>query len=212
MLVNIELTDMNHPPDMQSLLRTGESNSLEFKSSFDRETVETLVAFANAQGGTVLIGVADDGAVKGVTLGKETLNEWLVQIKSATSPSIIPDIDAITIENKSIVVICIDEYPVKPVNTRGKYFKRIATANHQLTLSEITDLYLHSLQLSWDSYIAPRVSLDALSVAKIEKFIDQVNQGGRFSLDNSPLLALEKLKYVVNAQPTWAAQIGRAHV
>ena len=108
-------------------------------------------------------------------------------------------------EGKNVVIICLDEYPVKPVNTKGKYFKRIATSNHQLTLSEITDLYMQSLQLSWDSYEAPRESLDALSVTKIEKFIDQVNQGGRFTLDNSPLLALEKLKYVVHSRPTWAA-------
>ena len=63
--------------DMMSLMHDGESQTVEFKSSFDRETIETLVAFANAQGGTVLIGVADDGSVKGVTIGKETLNEWL---------------------------------------------------------------------------------------------------------------------------------------
>lgn len=187
------------------LLESDELQIVEFKTSFGRETIETLVAFANAQGGSVLVGVADDALVKGVTLGKETLNDWLGQIKSATSPSIIPDIDTVTMGVKNVVTICIDEYPIKPVNTKGKYFKRIATSNHQLTLSEITDLYMHSLQLSWDSYEAPRESLDALSVTKIETFIDQVNQGGRFTLDNSPLLALEKLKYVVNSRPTWAA-------
>lgn len=160
------------------LIESGESQVAEFKASFGRENIETLVAFANAQGGSVLVGVADDGLVNGVTLGRETLNDWLGQIKSATSPSIIPDLDAVTMEGKNIVIIGINEYPVKPVNTKGKYFKRVATSNHQLTLSEITDLYMQSLQLSWDSYEAPRESLDALSVTKIEKFIDQVNQGG----------------------------------
>jgi len=193
------------PVNIDRLIESGESQFVEFKVSFEKEAIETLVAFANAQGGTVLVGVADDGSVKGVTLGKETLNSWLGQIKSASSPSIIPDFDAITIGGKIVVVIRIEEYPVKPVNTKGKYFKRIATSNHQLSLSEITDLYMHSLQLSWDSYEAPRESLDALSVAKIERFIDQVNQGGRFSLDSSPLFALEKLKYVVHTHPTWAA-------
>ncbi len=187
------------------MVELGESQIVEFKTSFEKETIETLVAFANAQGGTVLVGVADDRLVKGVTLGKETLNNWLGQIKSATSPSIIPDIAAEMVGGKIVVIISIDEYPVKPVNTKGKYFKRIATSNHQLSLSEITDLYMQSLQLSWDSCEAPRGSLDELSVTKIDKFVEQVNQGGRFSLDNSPLHALEKLKYVVNSRPTWAA-------
>ena len=188
-----------------NLVNRGESETVEFKTSFDRETVETLVAFANTRGGTVLIGVADDGSVRGATLGKETLNDWLGQVKSATSPAIIPDIDAIQVEGRIVVAIRVGEYPVKPISTRGRYFKRVAAANHQLGLSEITDLYMQSLQLSWDAYEAPRETLDALSLPKIERFIAQVNQSGRFTLDPSPLFALEKLKYIANGRPTWAA-------
>jgi len=190
---------------IQELITRGESETVEFKTSFDREAIESLVAFANARGGNVLIGVADDGSIRGATLGKETLNDWLVQIKAATSPAIIPDIKAFQVEGRAVVAIRVGEYPVKPISTRGRYFKRVAAANHQLRLSEITDLYMQSLQLSWDAYEAPRESLDALSLSKIERFIEQVNQSGRFTLDQSPLLALEKLKYIVNGRPTWAA-------
>ncbi len=115
----------------QSLL-AGESQTLEFKTSFDKATVETLVAFANAQGGTVLIGVSDAGEVRGTTLGKESLNEWLVQIKSSTSPSIIPDLLAHEINGKTIVAIDIAEFPVKPVSTKGRYYKRVASSNQAL--------------------------------------------------------------------------------
>ena len=66
--------------DIGTLLRDGESRTLEFKSSFDRETIETVVAFANAGGGVILIGFSDKGVVTGVSLGKETMNEWLGQI------------------------------------------------------------------------------------------------------------------------------------
>ncbi len=196
---------MSNSAKILDLLQHGESQILEFKSTFDREAIETLVAFANTAGGTVLVGVADDGYVRGVTIGKESLNEWLGQIKAATSPAIIPDIAATKINGKNVVTISVGEYPVKPVNTKGKYFKRVASSNHQLRLSEITDLYMQSLQLSWDAYPAPKESLDTLSVIKIEKFIEAVNQSGRFTLDNSPLLALEKLKLITANSPTWAS-------
>ena len=37
--------------DIDVLVRAGESYTVEFKTSFNRETIESLVAFANAQGG-----------------------------------------------------------------------------------------------------------------------------------------------------------------
>ena len=187
-------------------IAAGESQTLEFKTSFDKASIATLVAFANAQGGTVLVGVSDAGSVQGVTLGKETLNEWLGQIKSATSPALIPEIIAHSIDGKTIVEIEIREFPVKPVNTRGRYYKRIASSNHALNTSEIADLYMQSLQLSWDAYEAQGYTLDHLSEAKIQRFIRLVNQHGRFALDETNLYAaLEKLNYLKNGKPTWAA-------
>ena len=94
---------------INNLLQAGESQTIEFKASFGRETVESLVAFANVQGGTVLIGVSDDSSILGTTIGKETLNDWLGQIKSSTSPAIIPNIDAVQVDNKWIVAIHINE-------------------------------------------------------------------------------------------------------
>ena len=145
---------------IRSLLGQGESQVLEFKASFDRAAIESLVAFANAQGGRVLVGMSDTGKPLGVTLGKETLNEWLGQIKSATSPSLIPDIIAHDIDDKTIVEIDIREFPVKPVSTRGRYFKRIASSNHALSSGEIADLYMQSLQLSWDAYEARNAAVE----------------------------------------------------
>ena len=122
---------------MTQLLLVGESQTVEFNTSFDKTTVESLVAFANAQGGTILVGVNDAGLIHGLSLDKETPNEWLGQIKSATSPSLIPDKVAEHINGKTVVVIPAGEFLVKPVSTRGRYFKRVASSNHQLGLAEI---------------------------------------------------------------------------
>ena len=55
---------------LDRLLAEGESETTEFKESLDREALETVAAFANTRGGTLLIGVHDDGTVRGITLGK----------------------------------------------------------------------------------------------------------------------------------------------
>jgi ATP-dependent DNA helicase RecG len=62
-----------HKTPLRRLLAEGESEAVEFKESLDEEAVETVAAFSNTKGGTLLIGVADDGTVKGVTLGKVSI-------------------------------------------------------------------------------------------------------------------------------------------
>ncbi|MGE3550661.1 MAG: helix-turn-helix domain-containing protein, partial [Geobacter sp.] len=193
--------------DIELLLSAGESEAVEFKSSFDREAIETLAAFANASGGTVLVGVTDTATVRGVMLGKETLNEWLGQIKASTSPSIIPDIEPVAFQGKTIVVLSTPAFPVKPVACKGKYFRRTASSNHQMQLSQIADMYLQSLQISWDSYTHAPAGLDDLDLQQIEHFIVEVNDHGRFQLDQSPLAALEKLRLIRGDQPTHAAML-----
>ena len=52
--------------DLIQLLKIGENEQIEFKKSFDKEAVESLSSFANTKGGCVLIGVEDNGVVKGL--------------------------------------------------------------------------------------------------------------------------------------------------
>ncbi|HJH30944.1 MAG TPA: ATP-dependent DNA helicase, partial [Methanosarcinaceae archaeon] len=62
------------------LIKTGESDTVEFKKKFDDRTIESAVAFANTKGGMIFIGVSDKNNIMGITIGKETLNKWTNQI------------------------------------------------------------------------------------------------------------------------------------
>jgi len=56
--------------DKLTKLPKKESAKVEFKSTFNEEAIESLVAFSNAKGGTVYVGVSDKGKVQGVTVGE----------------------------------------------------------------------------------------------------------------------------------------------
>ena len=60
------------------------------------------------------------------------------------------------------MIIKVDEFPVKPVNFKGGYFKRVKNSNHQMNLTEISNLYLHFLQLSWDAYPDQNIKISDL--------------------------------------------------
>ena len=187
------------------IIKTGENETVEFKVTFDKEVVESLVAFANTKGGYVFIGVSNKIKLTGIDVGKETIQNWNNQIKQNTQPSIIPDIYTETIKGKNIVIIHIKEFPVKPVSTKGRYYKRVKNSNHQLSLNEVTNFYLQTFNLSWDASPYPNQTLDDLDVDKINKFIKSVNDSGRFRLDENPLLALNKLRLINENKPTGAS-------
>ena len=52
--------------ELMKLIRKGESETVEFKENFDKDTIKTSGAFANTKGGIILIGVSDSDKVKGV--------------------------------------------------------------------------------------------------------------------------------------------------
>lgn len=150
------------------LIAQGESACVEFKSSFQKDAIETLTAFANTKGGSVLLGVNDAGQIVGVTLQAETAQGWVNQCKQVTSPRIIPDIELIQVDGKTVAVVSIGEYPIKPVACKGRYYKRAGNANHQMTATEISDAHIKLINSSWDYHPDPEHPIASISEAKVK--------------------------------------------
>jgi ATP-dependent DNA helicase RecG len=183
-----------------------ENQHIEFKSGFNEEVIETLSAFANTKGGRVLVGVRNDGEpVKNFIVGEESLQQWLNEIKNKTQPAIIPNAEVIEYKGSEVVEFSVQEFPVKPIACRGRYFKRIKNANHQLSPMEIADMNLQTLQVSWDSYPAQNVEIQDIDLEKVRKFVNKVNETGRFYLTGNLLSDLKKLKLINNEKITNAA-------
>ena len=90
---------------LQHILAQGENEHTEFKTSFGDEVILALVAFANTKGGTVYMGISDRGEIKGVYLSKETVAQWINEIKNKTAPVIIPDAEVISEQGKTIIAL-----------------------------------------------------------------------------------------------------------
>jgi len=159
-----------------SKLPKNESITVEFKTSFNEEVIESLVAFSNTKGGTLYLGVSDSGKIHGLTIGKETIPNIINEIKCKTSPQVIIEAEIITIDKKDIITLTVPEYPIKPVSTRGKYFKRKSNSNHLLSINEIANEHLKTINSSWDYYIDSNHSEENLSKEKIAKFIKEVKK------------------------------------
>jgi len=97
--------------DLQNIIKSGESDTVEFKQSFNKTVIETLVAFSNSNGGRVLIGVDNTGAIKGVSITEESVQKWINEIKQNTEPQIIPDTETISIEEKKLLFYPLSNIP-----------------------------------------------------------------------------------------------------
>jgi len=91
---------------LEEVLRTGEGQTVEFKTSFaeQKEAIQTMVGFANSQGGRVFIGVEDDGTVVPVAIGKNTLENLAADIRDHTYPSLPAFIEQLDCNGEKIVV------------------------------------------------------------------------------------------------------------
>ena len=130
---------------MDSLLKSlykGENESLEFKESLrlEEEICQAVSAFSNANGGLIVAGVADDGTILGIDVGRNTLEEMANYIKRNTEPAIFPSMRILDAEGKKIIVIEIKESLEKPVFFRNHAYKRVGRTNQRIPSSEMRKL------------------------------------------------------------------------
>ncbi|MCH8519868.1 MAG: ATP-binding protein [Nanoarchaeota archaeon] len=66
--------------ELLELIALGEGQNLEFKESFSsndmrRVIKNTICGFANSEGGKILVGVRDDGSIKGIRVDNNVLSQ-----------------------------------------------------------------------------------------------------------------------------------------
>lgn len=207
-----EIHSLNHHwagemSDLQELIIRGESETLEFKRSFGTETIESLGAFANAEGGIVLVGVEDDGTICGVTVGKRTIEDWAHQIREATDPRLLPSIYVASIGARTCGVISVQRSAGAPVSVRGLFLRRVGRSNQRMSHAEIMQRLWTTSGLSWDAGAEPGASLDDLNMEEVRHYVNQVKRLGRRPVPEgtSEVEFLERLKLLDAGVPTRSA-------
>ena len=151
-------------PEYQSILQQPESETLQFKERFNADVIERAVTFANTRGGRIIIGFSDDGTPTGVNFRKEVLRDYVNQIATATEPLIMPAAEEITDTKGQIIALFVTEFPLKPVSTRGRCYRRSGSTTRQMTPSKIAELHMHSTGQSMDAVIVRDKTQDDLKI------------------------------------------------
>jgi len=169
------------------LIRQGENASIEFKKELPRpeSIAKEIIAFANTQGGTLLIGVSDDGRVCGV-LEQKNIEEYFSNI---ARNNIIPALNVITqminYENKKVIVVTVPKGKDKPYQTLNHQFLvRIGSTNRVATQSELMRLFQQSGVFHYDAMHVENTSIKQVNLNKITEYFD--NYQVDFSTEEHP--------------------------
>ena len=157
--------------DLKQRITQGENATTEFKENFDQEAIETAAAFANTDGGIILIGVSDKRELRGITIGKETLRDISNRISQATEPRVTPDIQSVAVKGKSVLLIHITESRIKPVSVKGRCYKRVGNSNRVMSPQEIAQMHLDATGQTWDQLPVTRAGIDDIDGKKVEWYL-----------------------------------------
>ena len=144
---------------LDDLIARGEGARLEFKRSISaaHRIARTLVAFANTSGGTLLIGVADDGAILGVASESREMHRIEEATDQLADPPLSIVYETLAPDGRKVLVIHVDEsnekphYAIDETGTRTIYVrakdKSVPTSKVIIT-PEITDRELLKLPMT----------------------------------------------------------------
>ena len=118
------LTDTDY---IHALIAEGEHQQQDFKFEISdaRKIAKTLSAFANTDGGRLLIGVKDNGKIAGVRSEEEKY-----MIEAAAQLYCVPEVEytlqTYIVEGRQVLVATIEETPHKPVYAKDETGKPLA--------------------------------------------------------------------------------------
>ena len=193
--------------DIEKIISQGESEITEFKKSTGewKEIIETICAFSNTRGGEILIGINNSGEVKGVEIGKNTLEDLTNKIKENTDPEIYPRITTKLINRKTIIVVRVRESNDHLVLAFGRPYKRVGKSTVRMSKDEYERLILekHKDKLSFDNQICKHATLEDINWDFVTKiFIPKYESVTETKLVGNHKELLEAIKGIIDDNPT----------
>lgn len=125
-----------------------ESQKVEWKRQWTERALEDLAAFANTDGGIVLVGISEDGEVVGVKADDQELQRIANGI--AAHLGITPSVEVVPTQGSQVIRITV-EPASHLVAYRGRYLRRVGTTNRDFAPQELARHILKRSGRAWDS-------------------------------------------------------------
>ncbi len=174
---------------------SSENQNTEYKRTWSDEYLKWICGFANAQGGRIYIGVADDRTVIGLTDTELHRLSEDIPNKVRDVPGIIVDVNTQNNDGKQYIEIVVEPSSV-PINYHGQYHYRSGATKQELKGIALQEFILKKMGKQWDDIGHETATLDAIDPQAIRYLIHKGMAAHRISaesLGNTPAEVLENL-------------------
>ncbi|MCI5158727.1 MAG: hypothetical protein D3906_09880 [Candidatus Electrothrix sp. AUS1_2] len=179
--------------ELLEMLRNGESSAVEFKTEdvHANTLAEEIAAFANFEGGTVLIGVDENGVPVGCT--RPDIEEFVVNVcRHNIRPALIPRIERVYIEDRQILAVTVPCGDTAYATNRGLYYIRIGSTKQVPTQQELLRLFQQKNVLQFDETPVLKAAVQSIDPAKVNAYLAHLQQSP-LDMETEDLLIRELL-------------------
>ena len=157
-----------------------ETQNIEFKRQWRDDFLAELCGFANAQGGTLYIGMDDKGGVVGIENAKALLEKIPNQIFQTMG--IVAEVD---LHNENgIEYLSVSVKPSsQPISYRGKYYFRSGSTLQELNGTALRDFLFDKLGITFEDSPNERATIDDIDREAIDFFLRSAVAAGRIMSD-----------------------------
>ena len=150
------------------LISEGEGLIVEFKERYTPRIDQDIVAFANARGGTLLLGVRDDGSVAGERL----TNDMKAKINSLMR-NCKPVIAVNFSQVGEVAAIVVPEGMEKPYSCGSGYFRRLDATTQKMSHDELRIMFSENEPSPFEEKAVRGFTFDDISEAKMLAFVKE---------------------------------------
>ena len=167
--------------ELLEIVKKGEDSYTEFKEerAHSDQLAAEIVAFANTEGGNLIIGVSDNGEIIGIINPDKEMQRIDNICINNCEPTIYTTIEKLIVDDKKILIVKIPKGPQRPYRTnRGIHYIRTASGKRIASSGELRLIHQVSGAIYYDELPVPNTSIEDTDLEYFEEFLKKSLGGG----------------------------------
>lgn len=168
---------MMREDELCQLIERGEGQTVEFKREFTTGVGKEIVAFANTDGGVVIIGVDDDGLVVGVEGKPRKVEERVMGVcRTNCQPPLTPQVEIVTLNGQPLVIVSVAEGE-RLYTANDICYVRAGSISRRATVDELHRLAMKTTPEAFERTPVSGKTWADLDLPRLRKYLERRSPG-----------------------------------